>query len=394
MQHIRPYRSVYAWSIAISLIMLLLVHHPLLVPDVSSSPSLTMGVNMHPLQDIYAPEQASQHIALAQTTGATMVRIDIHWAWMEPTQPGIAHWNTEQLRLLDEFIAALDGTSIDVLATVLDTPCWASSDPNKHCPSHQFDYRYPPTDPQDYATFLEALVQRYHGRIRAWEVWNEPNMHSFWANPDPVRYTALLKAAYPAVKASDPTALVIGGSLAPSDGAPTNPTLATTYLEGMYQAGARGFFDRLAYHPYTDGNTPTWYDARWPTHSYRQSVPAMHDVMQRYGDSSPIWITEIGWTTVSDACLETDCWTAILPTSEADQAAYLAETVQLARSWDFVEAWFWYELTDTIRPADPDYVSFQHHFGLFRADYQPKPAAAQFRSLALSHTQYLPLIRQ
>jgi hypothetical protein len=278
---------------------------------------------------------------------------------------------------------------IEILATITTTPCWASSDPAKNCAILDYDWRYPPTNAQDYADFLSELVMRYHDRIRYWEIWNEPNLHFYWADPDPSAYTIILQAAYPVIKAVDADAIVIGGSLAPWDGTGEYPVDTLTYLDGMYQAGALGNFDMLSFHPYTDGNTPTWYDSHWPMHSFSHSVPAIHELMLARGDSSPIMLSEIGWTTVpAESCA--DCWTPTLPVTEEEQAAYLVEAVEIARDWEYVDSFIWYELFDMIEPPDPQFISFEHYFGLIRKDYTQKPSAYKFRDLVFPYSLFLP----
>jgi hypothetical protein len=67
----------------------------------------------------------------------------------------------------------------------------------------------------------------------------------------------------------------------------------------------------------------------------------------------------------------------------------MIEAIDIARTWDYVEAFLWYELVDTIQPHDPEIVSFDHYFGLFRKDYSAKPAAGRFRDLALPRKVFL-----
>jgi polysaccharide biosynthesis protein PslG len=189
----------------------------------------------------------------------------------------------------------------------------------------------------------------------------------------------LLKASYPVVKANDSTAIVIGGSLAPCISGDPNCFESLSYLDGMYTAGAKGYFDRLAYHSYTWGNSPTWYDPNQLMRSYSYSVPAIWQHMQNHGDMSPIWLTETGWATLPAA------------NTEEEQAAYLAEAVNIARAWDYVEVYIWYELIDTVVPPTPD-ESSEYHFGLFRKDYSAKPAVEQFTSWTLPCRVFLPVI--
>ena len=56
----------------------------------------------------------------------------------------------------------------------------------------------PATKMQDWLDFLDTFVTRYKGHIRAYEIWNEPNLSREWCGrpPNPTEYAALLKASY------------------------------------------------------------------------------------------------------------------------------------------------------------------------------------------------------
>lgn len=335
-----------------------------------------LGVNLHPLQNVYAIYPPDRVLDRAVEAGASVVRIDVHWDWLEWTGPGAERWDPGQVQRLNAFLDAAHRRNLRVLAVVTDTPCWASSDPTKACESAQprYDFRAPPSDPRDFAGFLMRLVTRYRGRIQYWEIWNEPNLPQFWTHPDPVVYTGLLRAAYPAIKASDPTAVVLAGALAPVEpGAPGVDTLG--FVDAMYRAGARGFFDGLSFHPYTNGQSPTADQPGLPVHSFARSVPALHLAMLRAGDSRPIWLTESGWPTTPSCAA---CGSGRSFTSEADQATFLAEEIRLVRGWDYVQGLVWYEMFDRGTSAG----NAEDHFGLFRHDLSPKPAVSVFRALS------------
>ena len=133
----------------------------------------------------------------------------------------------------------------------VETPGWANGNKGPW---------YPPTNPADYASAIGFLANRYRNRPNmAYEIWNEPNLVEKDANGNdfskywrPVRsasgYTAMLRAAYSSIKANDPDASVLGGSIVFYDGA---------FVDGMYAAGARGYFDGLAIHPYGFSQPPT-----------------------------------------------------------------------------------------------------------------------------------------
>lgn len=366
---------------------------PASVPDARSLPApseaefalgapLRLGVNMHPLQDVYAPERVHDQVQRAAAVNAAVIRIDIHWAWLEYSGPGTADWNPEQVQRLEAFLSESSSAGIAVLATVLESPCWASSDPAKDCGAQRrYDSQYPPARAADFATFIGRLATQYGDDISAWEVWNEPNLASFWHEPDPTRYTDLATQAYQAIKKVRPNAIVLAGSLAPVERSGSQTLSTIEYLAAMYRAGIRGSMDALALHPYTDGNPPDWYDARWPMHGFEHLISQAEQTMAANDDAALIWLTEVGWTTVPAARC-TDCWTPTLPVSEQEQARYLAAAVLQAEGHARVTNLQWYELQDMPRPGPNAPVSFEHFFGLFDPALQEKPAARRFAELA------------
>ena len=87
-----------------------------------------------------------------------------------------------------------------MLAILSTTPAWAR--PARHVVLGAADQ-----PAADYANFCAAAVKRYSGTIKHCELWNEPNLSAFWGSrPDPVKYAAMIAAAYPAMKAADPAA--------------------------------------------------------------------------------------------------------------------------------------------------------------------------------------------
>jgi hypothetical protein len=56
------------------------------------------------------------------------------------------------------------------------------------------------------------------------------------------------------------------------------------FVSAMYRAGARGSFQVLAIHPYARDDT-----------AVVSAVADARRLMARFGDPSPIWVTELGW---------------------------------------------------------------------------------------------------
>jgi hypothetical protein len=225
-------------------------------------------------------ESADEHAAewpRIAASGAASVRIAFYWHEGQPVGPGAVDFSAYDAPVL---AAAREG--LGVLPVVFLTPQWARRVPG--------DAASPPRDPADYAAFLTALVGRYgprgslwaehpevHARpIRAWQLWNEPNLRGYWSQqPFAKRYVQLLRAARGALRAAD------GGARAILAGLPNG----WDALRRIYRAGGRRFFDAAAIHPYT---------AR-PDRVPRFVLEARR-VMRRFGDRrKPVWVTEMSW---------------------------------------------------------------------------------------------------
>jgi polysaccharide biosynthesis protein PslG len=171
-------------------------------------------------------------------TNATWLRVLIDWHLVEP-MPGAFNWG-----YVDHWVNGARQRGLNVLGVIAYTPDWARA------PGSYFSA--PPVDPPTYAAFAAKVVQRYGDRVISWELWNEPNVALFFGDvPDrAARYTQLLKAAYPAIKAVQPHSTVVAAGLSRA-WAPDDPP---TFVNAMYQLGAKGSFDAMAMHPYVYPN--------------------------------------------------------------------------------------------------------------------------------------------
>lgn len=108
-----------------------------------------------------------------------------------------------------------------------------------------------------FGNFIRVMAKRYKGQRVIWELWNEPNVPSFW---QPVKgetltrdtslkeYLAMAKAVIPIIRANDPNALVVGPSAA---------NYNTVWLyKAIKNENMLSLFDGLSVHPYQPGNIP------------------------------------------------------------------------------------------------------------------------------------------
>ena len=102
-------------------------------------------------------------------------------------------------------------------------------------------------------------MRRYEGRIRYYQIWNEPNIYPEWGERpvSPEEYTELLKVGYTRVKEVCPECVVISGALAQTIPLGPRDLNDFIFLQRMYDAGAGDYFDVLAMQGYGLWSGPT-----------------------------------------------------------------------------------------------------------------------------------------
>ena len=236
------------------------------------------GVNVPGLDRGSTPQAADAAIAAAKALHARIVRLAVPWSVLEPL--GAGRVSGQALAFTDRLTGDAAAAGIRVIMTVDSSPCWASSAPatllSRCDPARPSDANaWPPRNPGDYAAFTAYLAGRYGNRLAAIEIWNEPDQVNqlYFAGPQkPERYAAILRSAYPAIKAANGSVSVIAGSLVGSNGA---------FLRALYANGIKGYFDGLAVHFYN---------------LVLASVRAIHEVQLANGDAKPLWLDEFGWS--------------------------------------------------------------------------------------------------
>lgn len=301
-------------------------------------------------------ERIGPTVALMKSTGVRSVRILVPWVAIEPTR-GAFDWT-----LVDRMVNSLTAQGMTILATLNSTPGWVVA-PGLPALSGR------PADPADYGAFAGAVAERYRGRISAYEVWNEPNAAMFYTPaPDPAGFVALLKAAYPAIKAQDPAAVVVSGGLGAIVDYQTVTMDAVKFVAGMYAAGAKGHFDALAFHPYQ-------YTTKFSAGGYHPDGPinqvaGIREQMVANGDGAKkIWATEYGE-----------------PSSvvgERTQAEYVDDMLTAWREMPYAGPVYVY----TMRDRNSRSQVVDDTLGAFRSDGTPKPLAEVISAHAVGSGQ-------
>ena len=335
-----------------------------------TEPAQLAGVQLHPLWGGVSPREAARELDVARRAGAGVVRIDVGWSSLE--QRGKGRISSGYAARLDAFLRNARARKLKVIATLHETPCWASAAPSRlrrRCAGAWWErgvHRYPPRLARDYADAAVYVARRWGNQLTALEIWNEPNKADFLRSADPViAYARLVRATYAPVKRVAPRLTVLAGSLLLSDG---------DFLTDLYRRGhIYGHYDAISYHPYTDGQDPVPPENdRGRQYSLTAGTAWLHDIMLSGGDESgTLWATEAGASTCAVGSHH-DC------VSEAEQARQVGNYVRMARAFPYVRAMVIYNLRD--KGTDP--ANIEQGYGIVRRDLSPKPAYRAFKRAA------------
>ena len=354
----------------------LLRPRPALAPDaamqhVDVNP---FGVNVF-LEQEAEPAKRARVVEMAAAAGYHWLRQEFPWEDIEihgkgdfedrRHEPYRSAWEK-----YDAIVALAEQHGLELIVRLSNPPTWSRAQGN------DVGTYAPPDDVQDYADFVTAVVSRYRGRVRYYQLWNEPNIYPEWGNYpiSPEDYTQLLAAGAQAARAADPDVVIIAGALAatidlqPAAAPPGNSLSDLIFLQRMYDAGAAPYFDIMAVQGYGLWSGPT--DHRMhPRVLNIGHHRFIRDVMVQNGDShKPIWISEMNWNAAPP-----DVEARYGRVSLEQQARYLP--LAYAR---VIEEWPWVGVANTWylkRATDAWELNGQPeaYFRLLAPDFTPQP---------------------
>ncbi len=286
-----------------------------------------------------------RELAAMHEAGIGWVRFDFDWIFVEPSR-GV--WD---FSVYDQAVALASSYDIDILGLLASCPQWANGENG---------WNYPPTDMEAWRGYVRRVVSLYKGKVAAWEIWNEENIHAFWQpNPDYAAYVELLRNASEEIRAADPAAKVVMGGVAGLD---------PDYLNNCLGAGAADYVDAIAIHPYPE--TLFLFNYMPQESRCRYIVDWVRNTLLPQHTTKPIelWITEVGWTT-----------STLSPpgVSEDTQADYMLRTLINYAGMEGADRVFYYDMWDEAAWAfDP-----MSNFGLLRYDFTPRDSYRFYRTM-------------
>jgi IPT/TIG domain/Putative Ig domain len=168
--------------------------------------------------------------------GSLAKGIGVSWPFIEQVK-GQYNWT-----LLDQYVQLAQANGTDIYYTTANMPPWAVPDQSTCSvyPSFPgiFGCTAMVTNIQDWDDFLTALVRRYKGKIKMYELWNEPNVLNTFTGTVQQMVT-LTQHFHDIVRTLDSKALI----LAPS-------STDEPYSQAYYAAGGTKDFDVITIHGY------------------------------------------------------------------------------------------------------------------------------------------------
>jgi hypothetical protein len=176
---------------------------------------------------------------------------------------------------LNTFIATNQSRAAQILYTFGRTPQWASTSPDA-AGSYGPGQCAPPIL-SAWDQYVTAVVTDAAGRIKYWELWNEPDDAAMYCGDIPSMVT-MSQHAYAIIKQIDPSATVLSPAASGETGA--------TWLNSFLAAGGLHTFDVVAFHGYGGVQAE----------QINKIVDDYRQVMSSNNLSAlPLWDTECSW---------------------------------------------------------------------------------------------------
>ncbi|APR88107.1 hypothetical protein A7982_13456 [Minicystis rosea] len=288
--------------------------------------------------------------AAVAATGARVLRFGMGWDGIED-RPG--HYD---FHLWDEVIGTAERLGVTVIPYLCYTPAWAGDDESDA-------WRKPPRDLQAFGRFAGVVAERYRGRVRSWELWNEPDLEDYWRGT-PDDFAAMVTFAAQQIRHADPAAFVVLGGMARGRG-PFSEAVLTRLDVGRH-------FDAMNLHGYLETWSPE------PAEGYPARVDSMAALLPHRGKGPDLWMAEMGYSDRRSTPSEPSSGYTHAVFDYEHTPEYQAEALikhhVLARAGGRLSLTAWYRINDL--PLTEGVIGDDHnrHLGILDVSGAPKPS--------------------
>jgi polysaccharide biosynthesis protein PslG len=307
-------------------------------------------------------ERIRRHLKIARSAGVHYLRCGFSWNGIEPER------GDYRFDFWDKLVEEASRANIELVPYVAYTPEWAAR-------SKEEFWKQPPSVPADYATLMRKLAERYRGRIRHWELWNEPDNKEYWnGSPDDFATTIILAAQ--AVREVAPETVLVLGGMSQGPGSFFDVLVSRYHVEQ--------YVDVLALHAYPE----SWHEERAET-VFGDWIDKMDTVSRPSGRA--LWLNEMGYADYRYRPPHASVWgTNAYYRYEHTQryaADFLFKSFAMTLASGDVSLAGWYRIDD-FREDDPRMPSdkVHDHLGITAVNGKEKPTfqALRFFNLLFS----------
>lgn len=211
----------------------------------------------------------------ARIHGWRVITGETSWHEMEPVK---GRWD---FRALDLAVARAESEGVEVLLTLGYPPRWAAD--RTHVGNWNPGHALAPESMQDWETYLRQVVGRYKGRIKFYELMNEPHFTEVDGWQSKVRFPVarmveMARIATQVIREIDPGAKLVSMS-------PSGQAGGIKRVDVFLKAGGGRYVDAIGFHFYS----------KTPEHM-ATLVKSLREVLRANGqDHLDIWNTETGY---------------------------------------------------------------------------------------------------
>lgn len=246
----------------------------------------------------------------------------VGWAQLEPKK---GQWDFTRL---DRYVAMAGLTKVDILLPLAMTPRWASARPDE-ASAYQPGNVAEPAKLADWTNYVSTVGARYKGKIKHYEVWNEPSDKAHYSGDlaTLVKMTCeakrVLKEIDPAIKLVSPASAGGGRHI--------------DYLDKFLAEGGAKCVDIVGHHFYVFKESP------------EAMIPLIREVKKVMANNGvghlPLWNTETGyWIANGDGTPDHPMvakggWKRL--ELEKESGDYLVRALLIARA-EGIDRFYWY----------------------------------------------------
>lgn len=240
---------------------------PIGAPPKAPFPATLIGVHVNKLGQHATWPAAGQGLVRLWDTGTT-------WSHLAPTPQDFDAFRGGGWKRMDLYVDYVrrHRPEATILYTLGMPPAWASDTPDAKCPFGQGSCGGPRSI-DTWRHYVRTVAQRYRGRIRHWELWNEADYRMFYVGHMPM--AELAKAAREELKAVDPQNRLVSPGFTAATG--------LNALHAFLRDGGARHVDIIGFH--------------WYFHAHPEQLAApianVRRLMQAWGaGDKPVWNTE------------------------------------------------------------------------------------------------------